>query len=466
MAGPSACASSPTTSGQRVNQSGNSEPLSFPDDGENHGLCTNRIWVDTHASLLHTDQGLYVSVRGIQDADEPKGKRARDGAGKGTRPKVARSGFRNDAATTSHTKSELYKSQVKIFSHDDCIPIPVNHPTVAPLAKDETPDEEDLEDMIHKEAVMDDRKPDISLIDLPHSDAVPAKYLWRQCAVFMEVKQHAWDGPLGKNINARLPEDAPVPRHIQGCKNITSQMADSARILMATRPFLRFCLHIVFCGTNFNLALFDRNGVVISRSFHLETHLGLFIRIIRRLSCEMTAYDLGLDTTVRPEGCLGSAQYPSYLVKISDETWYRTEGVPLWQSTSLLGRGTLVFRARKHGNPDAPLWILKHAWREDGRLKESGLYELMRKSDGPFESPRSLAEWIAGGDVPLHNGMAVTIEGHRALFGSKVIGKGATVHRLILASEGRSLGSYTKLKHLLKAAWAIVVGMKFVIAPI
>ena len=466
VAGPSACASSPTTSEQRVNQSGNSEPLSFPDDGENHGLCTNRIWVDTHASLLHTDQGLYVSVRGIQDADEPKGKRARDGAGKGTRSKVARSGSRNDAATASHTKSELYKSQVKIITHGNGIPTPVDGPTVAPLAKDEIPDEGGLEDTIYEEAVMDDRKPDISLIDLPHSDAVSAKYLWRQCAVFMEVKQHAWDGPLGNDIiKARLPEDAPVRCRVQRCKTITIQMADSARILMATRPFLRFCLHMVFCGTNFNLALFDRNGIVISRSYHLETHLGLFIRIIRRLSCEMTAYDLGLDTTVRPEGCLGSAQYPSYLVKISDEIWYRTEGVPLWQSTSLLGRGTLVFRARKHSDPDAPLWILKHGWREDGRLKESGLYELMRKSGGPFASPQSLAEWVAGGDVPLHSGRAVTIEGHRALFGSKVFENGATVHRLILATRGKSLGSYTRFKQLLRAAWAIVVGMQFIMTP-
>ena len=327
---------------------------------------------------------------------------------------------------------------------------------------DEPSNEEDLEDGTAAEAMMDDRKPDISLIDLPHAHIVPAEYLWRQCAVFMEVKRNAWDGPLGNDIlNARLPEDTPVvtPR-VPACKSIITQMADNARILMATRPFLRYCLHIVFCGTNFNLVLFDRNGVIISRSYHFKTHLGLFIRIIRRLSCEMTAYDLGLDTTVRPEGCLGSIQYPAYLVKISDKTWYRTEGVPLWQSTSLLGRGTLVFRAREHSNPSGPLWILKHAWREDGRLKESELYGLIRKSGGPFKPPPSLAEFVVGGDVPLQNEKVVTIEGHRAQFGSKVIGNGATVHRLVLASRGKSLASYTKLKQLLKAAWVIVLGMK------
>jgi hypothetical protein len=365
---------------------------------------------------------------------------------------------------------------VKFVTDRDDTSIPVDDATAASLFDgtasldtDDPSNEEDLEDEDEtpEDATMDDRKPDISLIDLPHSETVPTEYLWRQCAVFMEIKKRAQDGPLGNDIpNARLPEGVPVvaPR-VHACKSIITQMADNARILMAARPFLRFCLHIAFCGTNFNLVLFDRNGAVISRTYHFETHIELFIRIIRRLSCEMTAYDLGLDSTVRPEGCLGSNKYPDYLVRISGDIWYRTEGVPLWQSTSLLGRGTLVFRAREHSEPNAPLWILKNAWREDGRLRESELYELMQQSDGPFKSPRALAEWVAGGDVPLHGGRAVTVQGHRAEFGAKVIGNGATLHRLVLASRGKSLASYTKLKELLKAAWAIVVGMKFAVAP-
>jgi len=472
---PCAYAPSPTTSEQIFNPSNGSEPLSFPDDGENHGLCINRTWVDTHASLLHTDRGLYVSVRGIKDAGEPDGKRSRDGSVQLARSKVARTALHIDAATTSHSNGELYDIQVGFVTYGDRLPTPVGDAIVAPLFDriaaldtDETPDEQDLEDETPEEAVMDDRKPDISLIDLPHSDVVPTEYLWRQCAVFMEVKKHARDGPLSKdNLNARRPEGEPVVMpQVQVCKSIITQMADNARIVMATRPFLRFCVHIAFCGPNFNLALFDRNGAIISRTYHLETHLGLFIRVIRRLSCEMTAYDLGLDTTVRPERCLGSSQYPSYLVKLSDEIWYRTEGVPLWQSTSLLGRGTLVFNAQEYSDPNGPLRILKNAWREDGRLKESELYGLMQKIEGPFKPPKALAKCVVGGDVPLHGGNLVAIEGHRARVGTKVIGNGATVHRLVLESRGKSLASYTKLKQLLKAAWAIVVGMKFVVAPV
>jgi Fungal protein kinase len=177
----------------------------------------------------------------------------------------------------------------------------------------------------------------------------------------------------------------------------------------------------------------------------------------------MTAYDLGLDTTVRPEGCLGSSHYPSYLVKVSDDAWYRTEGVPLWQSTSLLGRGTLVFNAQEHSEPNAPLRILKNAWREDGRLKESELYELMQRSEGPFTSPRALATFVVGGDVPLQDGQVVTIERHRICFGSTVTQNGATVHQLALASRGTSLASDTSFEQLLAAARGIVVGMKFIL---
>ena len=68
----------------------------------------------------------------------------------------------------------------------------------------------------------------------------------------------------------------------------------------------------------------------------------------------MTAYDLGLDTTVRLEDRLGLSNVQRALAKVSDKTWYRTEGVPLWQSTSLLSCGTLVSKAQEYGALDMP----------------------------------------------------------------------------------------------------------------
>jgi hypothetical protein len=236
-------------------------------------------------------------------------------------------------------------------------------------------------------------------------------------------------------------------------------MADNARLLMATRPFLRYTVHIAFCGTNFNIVFIDRDGVVLSRSYHIQAHLVLFIRIIRRLACEMTAYDLGLDTTVYPESCLGSStHFPSILVKVAPGVWYRTEGVPIWQSTTLLGRGTLVFDARESGQPNGPLRILKNSWREDGRIQEAELYKLIQEPSNRYDPVETLAKFLEGGDIPLQDGNNVTLASHRGRLGAWITGKGATLHRLVLATRGKSLACYEALADLLEAAIDIVIG--------
>jgi hypothetical protein len=68
-----------------------------------------------------------------------------------------------------------------------------------------------------------------------------------------------------------------------------------------------------------------------------------FIRIIGRLGRDLDAYDLGLDRTVVPLHSLGSwEQFPEFQVTVGGST-YITQGLPLWQSTSLVGRGTFVW---------------------------------------------------------------------------------------------------------------------------
>ena len=71
-----------------------------------------------------------------------------------------------------------------------------------------------------------------------------------------------------------------------------------------------------------------------------------------------------------------------------------------------------------------PLWILKHVWRDNGRLKVSEAHELMQESDNPFKSAKALAKFIVGGDVTLDNGKIVTIGNRRAQFSSNVTGMG------------------------------------------
>ena len=68
-----------------------------------------------------------------------------------------------------------------------------------------------------------------------------------------------------------------------------------------------------------------------------------------------------------------------------------------------------MFNARGQSEPNGPLQILKNAWREDGRPKEPDLYRLVQDFGGPFGYPTTLGKCVAGRDVRLHGGGAVTI---------------------------------------------------------
>ena len=161
-------------------------------------------------------------------------------------------------------------------------------------------------------------------------------------------------------------------------KSIVRQIADIARIHLCTCPFLRYSLHITLCGTIFNVFLFDRAGAVISKDYDLKDNddFETFVRIIRRATCDMDAYELGLDPTVTPLGYLSSvAQYPHFKVEVGENRYY-TYDFPIWQSTTLQGRGTWVFGITRDDNPHPQpneCLVLKNAWRDPGRLPESTL---------------------------------------------------------------------------------------------
>ena len=148
-----------------------------------------------------------------------------------TRSQVASIEVQANAAITSHTASDQYESRGVV--PDDATTLDMHGGS----------NEEEPEDEIPEEAVMDDRRPDIFLSDLPHSDVLPTEYLWRQCAVFMEVKKclpgtvPSAMAPQQWPLNSRLLEDTRVviPR-TQVYKSVITQMAGNTRILMATRP--------------------------------------------------------------------------------------------------------------------------------------------------------------------------------------------------------------------------------------
>ena len=238
------------------------------------------------------------------------------------------------------------------------------------------------------------------------------------------------------------------------------------------------------CGTLFNVCLFDRAGAVISKDYDLkdEDDFETFVRIIRRATCEMDAHHLGLDPTVAPLSSLGSVkEYPRFKVEVGDYAYY-TYGFPIWQSTTLQGRGTWVFGVTTDDNP-APQpkerLVLKNAWRASGRLPESTLYAIIKKLQEADEtlSLRCVAEFVDGGDVtiegeggpaaasedegaPIKKRVAMQVSSHRGFVEDAQLNThNPTLHRVVLATCGRSMVSYTSLVELLSAAECAAEGM-------
>jgi hypothetical protein len=112
-------------------------------------------------------------------------------------------------------------------------------------------------------------------------------------------------------------------------KSVLRQLADIAR------PFMRRSFHITL--TIFSVGLFDSAGGVVSKDCDLKDKddFTTFVRIIRRATCDMDAYQLGLDQTVVPLDFLGPiTRYPRFKVEVGDNKYY-TYGFPIWKSTTL-----------------------------------------------------------------------------------------------------------------------------------
>ena len=239
---------------------------------------------------------------------------------------------------------------------------------------------------------------------------------------------------------------------------------------------MRYSLHITLCGSIFNICLFDRVGGVVSKDYDLkdENDLEIFVRIIRRATCDMDAYALGLDPTVTPIDFLGSvARYPRFKVEVGDTKYY-TYGFPIWQSTTLQGRGTWVFGVTVDDNPNpmpTECLILKNAWRASGRLPESMLYAIVNKLEASNDmlTLRCVVEVLAGGDVMIEEVCQSThspssskgmksqrvpmhVSSHRGfVVDAELNPHDPVLHRLVLATRGRSMVSYTSLVELLSA---------------
>ncbi|KAF8589250.1 hypothetical protein K439DRAFT_1658060 [Ramaria rubella] len=315
--------------------------------------------------------------------------------------------------------------------------------------------------------------PDFSLLDIssgspPVDGSKPdVPHLWRQRSAFSEIKPTAKQSPVGSSPNTIKP--------------IVTQAGNYARLHMSARPFLLFSVGLLVFGSQFCVAIFDRDGVQFSPVCDMFKDMEVFIRVVRRLTCDMSPVELGhdpsvqllagneaqkwqntaqerdypIELTMKRGGPKENQQYPAYHVTMGNgqSSWY-TLGPPIWSSLSLLGRGTSVWRVCDSEKNE---FILKNSWRSSERVGESTIY----KSIGT--QVHGLAEYVSGGDVvfPDDTQRLVSVLNLRDPTRSPIGGKEtAILHRLLLNTVGRPLWEFRSPIELLEGLLAALSAHK------
>jgi hypothetical protein len=398
------------------NDNGGHSP-SIPSSDTNFAQCVDRIWLDVHNLIPRTDAGLFIPgmPTDYHEVDEDfaiGNKRSHPGDDEDNADTPGPSKSRRSSKKQQSARDGMNKGKSNTFEK---------------------------------------RRPDLVLVDRSAQEPRQAWCMWRHFAVLLEVKRDRSDGPN--------PADGTT------LTGLAAQLADMARLHLATRPFMRYSVHLTICGAIFNLAIFDRAGGVVSKNYNLNNHMDLFIRIVRRLGRHLDAYDLGLDRTVVPLHSLGSwKQFPEFRVPVGQLT-YITQGLPLWQSTSLVGRGTFVWvvvvevNTDQSGKGNAKSFILKNAWRACARLPESTVYKMLysaaKESTSHLTDLDGVAEFVEGGDIfdPQEPNEVIKVSSHRKGFGKPINENDDPVlHRLVLASHGRKLYEFVTFSQLMRAA--------------
>ena len=230
--------------------------------------------------------------------------------------------------------------------------------------------------------------------------------------------------------------------------------------------------------------------MIISDTVDITTATGVdtFIRALVQVTIRLTACDLGTDPTVdiAGEGAMGDATIPQFCVGMPSGSMYVTIGTPIWQSSTLFGRGTTVWDVLQQkdrqndvsADDSSATYILKTSYRDSRRITESSFYDGI----GSLRIP-GLAVFKEGGDVKL-SGAACSVDGDVNatsegfkipvvnLLTNSVHRKGLAesfkadliVHRLVLVSRGRRLNEYSSVLEVLQAVLESIKGQLSVVS--
>lgn len=288
--------------------------------------------------------------------------------------------------------------------------------------------------------------PDFTLVD---GEVTPTK-LWRIRSAFAEIKPSSQQGP-----------EPSVPGTV---RDIVTQCADYARLHMSARPFQLFSVGLLIFGSSFCVGIFDRDGITFSPTKHMWNDKETFIRVVRRMTSDLSPVQLGQDPTaimLPDDSALAKASravarsiklnyvesFPVFCVSVGgdDGRLWCTVGPPIWNSLSFLGRGTSIWRAAeviKGEVVGSALFVMKSAWRSSKRLAESEIYNSIRGNHP------GVAKHYFGADVQFPDGGTISVQALRHTENSAL--ETPKLHRLFLFTLGRPLWEYSTELELLE----------------
>ncbi|KAF8577270.1 hypothetical protein K439DRAFT_1365075, partial [Ramaria rubella] len=213
----------------------------------------------------------------------------------------------------------------------------------------------------------------------------------------------------------------------------------------------------------FCVAIYDRDGVLFSPVHDIWHDTSIFIRVVCRLTCDLSDVQLGQDPTVHrlSEREALDFQKEANLLKIYNHTFptysismgrgtssWCTLGPPLWFSLSLLGRGTVIWRVCEASNLKKVM-VLKNVWRQSERLAESTIYASIKGAHP------GLVDFHFGDDVvfPEDADRLITVK-HLRDIDTDNNGDTPILHGLVFNTLGRPLWVYKTELELLKGVRA------------
>ncbi|GJE89820.1 hypothetical protein PsYK624_059280 [Phanerochaete sordida] len=273
--------------------------------------------------------------------------------------------------------------------------------------------------------------------------------------------------------------DAPHPdlgEESSPAKDIVAQAGDYSRIHLAHRPFQLFSISLLIYGPSFNISVYDRGGVLHSPRRDIYDDNGLtadFVFVVKRLLQDLSPVELGREPGVELHGpeiedgtANDSLSYPRFRVPAlpAQPTYFAgywtTDGRPIWTSYSLVGRGTVVWKATADPDTSNRAYVLKSAWRRACRPSEVAVYEYLRERR--LTGARGIADFLAGDNVALRraDGTTAPLSINALRPADAHVEPDMVLHRVLLPSVGTPLWLFEDPAHFVRALLAVVKGIE------